>query len=245
MLPSLCRQLFLQEEFMKATTAIFIFKLTFVSILNAQDAGHFLRKGDALYRDSAFAEAEECYRKAGEWKPGFKTHYNTGNSLYLQGRAGEAAEHYRRSLNSAVDPEQQSKAYFNLGNANFRSGDYAQSAEAFRDALVRNPDDEDARANYAMARRKLMQQPSQEPRSAPPPAKANESSENETPPSGSKENRESKTRPTPAPENASPEPKLGDDQMDQLFRLVERQDQMTRQKLQKAQAPGTHTGKPW
>lgn len=230
---------------MKTANAIAVFILTFVSILRSQDAGHFLPKGDALYRDSAFAEAEECYRKAGEWKPGFKTHYNTGNSLYLQGRTGEAAEYYRKSLSSAGDALQESRAYYNLGNAHFRSGDYAQSADAFRDALVRNPEDADARANYALARRKLLLQQSQKPRSAPPSPKPNEPSKNEPPPSGSGEHRQSHPRSTNTPGKESQDPNLGADQMEQLFRLVERQDQMTRRKLQKSQSPGSHTGKPW
>ena len=97
---------------------IFIF-VSIQIVLFAQDPKIYALKGDKFFRDSAFTEAAESYRKANELQPEFKYQYNIGNSLYNQGRTKEAADYYEKSLRSSNSEAIKSKAYYNLGNSYF------------------------------------------------------------------------------------------------------------------------------
>ncbi|MFZ1257783.1 MAG: tetratricopeptide repeat protein, partial [Saprospiraceae bacterium] len=97
--------------------------------LIAQDSKFFSTKGDRLYKDSNYTDAEESYRKANDLKPEFKNKYNIANSLYQQGRTKEAGDYYEKSLQEAESDKAKSKAFYNLGNAYFEQKNYEKSIQ--------------------------------------------------------------------------------------------------------------------
>ena len=131
----------------KNIVPIFIFA-SFQIVIHAQDPKIFALKGDKFFRDSAFMEAEESYRKANELRPEFKYQYNIGNSLYNQGRTKEAADYYEKSISSSNSEAIKSKAYYNLGNSHFNQKQYDKSIEAYKESLKRNPNDLENKKYY-------------------------------------------------------------------------------------------------
>jgi tetratricopeptide (TPR) repeat protein len=73
---------------------------------------------------------------------------NLGKALYLQGRVGEAAAHYRRALQlEPTDPE----AHYNLANILGESGRYGPAIAEYREALRLRPDFYEAHNNLGLA----------------------------------------------------------------------------------------------
>lgn len=130
--------------------------------LDAQDPKVYALKADKLFRDSAFAEAEESYRKANALHPEFKYQYNIGNSLYNQGRTKEAADYYEKSLAASNSENSKSKVYYNLGNSYFNQKQYDKSIEAYKESLKRNPNDLEAKNNLVLAKKQLQIQQQQQ-----------------------------------------------------------------------------------
>jgi len=95
--------------------------------------------------------------------------YNRGTEAYQRGEFAEASDLLRESLHTA-DLELQQRTYYNLGNALYRLGQQAQEKEpdatikrwqdsikAYEDALALRSDDEDARYNRDLVKKKLEQ----------------------------------------------------------------------------------------
>lgn len=86
----------------------------------SQEENKVVRKGNNLYQDGKYKDAEIIYRKALEKEPkSVKGSYNLGNSLYKQENYEEAANNYNATIGK-INPQQkkrQSAAFHNLGNS--------------------------------------------------------------------------------------------------------------------------------
>jgi tetratricopeptide (TPR) repeat protein len=71
-----------------------------------------------------------------------------GNAQYARGEFAEAAESYRRILESGL---RNGEVYYNLGNACFRQNRIGEAILNYEKALKLNPDDPDARENLRFA----------------------------------------------------------------------------------------------
>ncbi|MGA1875869.1 MAG: tetratricopeptide repeat protein [bacterium] len=93
-------------------------------------------------------------------------HFNIGNILFRQEKYKEAEEEYQKAL-QAKDISTQAKAYYNSGNCRFREKDLTGAIKYYKKALDLNPDDQEAKFNLEVARKKLKEmaqksQPNQE-----------------------------------------------------------------------------------
>lgn len=142
---------------------LFIILFTLYSLVQvfSQTENKVVRKGNNLYKEGNYKDAEISYRKALEKDPkSVKGSYNLGNSLYKQEGYEEAANNYLSSINKigSKNKVQQSAAYHNLGNAMLKSEKYAEAIDAYKQALRLNPGDEDTRYNLSYALNKMQQQ---------------------------------------------------------------------------------------
>ena len=97
--------------------------------------------------EAAPDEACDAYVRALALEPNHAaTHVNLGRLLQLEGRIGEAIEHYRWSLGAgSTDPT----AEFNLGTALETLGRWADAISAYQRALKLDPEFADAHFNLA------------------------------------------------------------------------------------------------
>ncbi len=79
--------------------------------------------------------------------------YNEGNALYRAGQYVAAVERYERALATGL---RSARLHYNLGNAAFKAERLGQAIVAYERALRLDPDDEDARANLALANARKM-----------------------------------------------------------------------------------------
>lgn len=102
--------------------------------------------------------------------------YNRGTEAYQRGEFADAVSSLRDALRTP-DVSLQQQTYYNLGNALYRMGQAAlekepqktmeqwkQSIKAYEDALALRADDEDARYNRDLVKKKLEQLQQQQPR---------------------------------------------------------------------------------
>lgn len=142
---------------MLALIALFSF-----STANAQTVRSHVSTGNHHYEKNRFADAEIEYKKALEKDPKSReSEFNLGNAYYKQDRFDEAQRTYNSSIASATTPTDQAAALHNLGNSLFRGGKLQESIEAYKQALRLNPDDDDTRYNYQLAKDRLKQQQEQ------------------------------------------------------------------------------------
>jgi len=101
------------------------------SLLQAQKENEHIRKGNELYKNKKYQDAEVEYRKAlGKNKSSDKAEYNLSNSLYRQKRYKEAAGILDTLSKKSKDSKELSRMYHNLGNSLLEDKAYEQSIDA-------------------------------------------------------------------------------------------------------------------
>lgn len=119
----------------------------------------FIRKGNRLFNDSVFVDAEVNYRKALEVNPkSTVSMYNLGNTLSQQQKFQDAMEQYVSASSIEKDKTKLAQIYHNMGVV-FQAGkDYAKAVDAYKMSLRNNPKDDETRYNLALAQKMLKDQ---------------------------------------------------------------------------------------
>lgn len=119
----------------------------------------YIRKGNRLFNDSVFVDAEVNYRKALEVDPkSTVSMYNLGNTLSQQQKFKDAMEQYVAAGKIEKDKMKLAHIYHNMGVL-FQAGkDYGQAVEAYKMSLRNNPKDDETRYNLALAQKMLKDQ---------------------------------------------------------------------------------------
>lgn len=119
----------------------------------------YIRKGNRLFKDSVFVDAEVNYRKALEANPKSTiSMYNLGNTLSQQQKFKDAMVQYVAATSIEKDKAKLGQIYHNMGVL-FQSGkDYQKAVEAYKMSLRNNPKDDETRYNLALAQKLLKDQ---------------------------------------------------------------------------------------
>lgn len=130
-------------------------------LLFGQEKDKNLYNGNQLFKEKKYADAEADFRVTESKKSPKKATagYNLGNSVYRQNQQGEAQIRYIQALEHAKTKEEKHRIYHNLGNTFMLDKNYEAAAEAYKNALRNNPNDEETRYNYALAKRKKKDNP--------------------------------------------------------------------------------------
>ena len=131
---------------------------------------NFIRKGNELFANKQYADAEIEYSKALQANPASAiAAYNMGLSLAMQAEPNDSTGITERAdslFNFAAsvsnDKTLKSMAYYNMGNLAYNNQRYDKAIENYKNALRAVPTDEDARYNLRMAQLKQQQQQQQQ-----------------------------------------------------------------------------------
>lgn len=142
---------------------IIIYILLQGSLLFAQKEKKYIHKGNQLYQEKKYAEAEASYRQSvDKSKASVEGNFNLGDALYKQKKFDNAAQKFTDIAASSNDKTVKAKAYHNLGNSLLESKKLEESIEAYKKSLMSNPKDDETRYNLAYAQEKLKQQQQQQ-----------------------------------------------------------------------------------
>lgn len=130
-------------------------------LLFGQEKDKNLYNGNQLFKEKKYADAEADFRVTESKKSPKKATagYNLGNSVYRQNQQGEAQIKYIQALEHAKTKEEKHRIYHNLGNTFMLEKKYDLATDAYKNALRNNPNDEETRYNYALAKRKNKDNP--------------------------------------------------------------------------------------
>jgi Ca-activated chloride channel family protein len=128
----------------------------------AQSVRSLVNRGNDLYREGKYTDAEVNYRKALEKDqsllPG---KFNLGNALHKEGKLDDAVKQYESALQSGTPGATRAKAHYNIGNSYLKQQKYQEAIHSYVESLKLSPDDYDAKYNLSYALRMLRQQQQQ------------------------------------------------------------------------------------
>ncbi len=139
------------------------FLLLGMNIFAQKAERNYIRKGNRLFNDSVFIDAEVNYRKALDVNPKSTiSMYNLGNTLSQQNKMKEAMEQYVAATKVEKDKMKLAQIYHNMGVIFQGEKDYAKAVEAYKMSLRNNPLDDETRYNLALAQKMLKDQQKQQ-----------------------------------------------------------------------------------
>lgn len=151
---------------MKLFTYKLIPVLLFIFIsgeLLGQNARQITRKGNKLYEDGNFTEAEVQYMKSLDAdEKMFEAQFNMADAMIRQKKYDQAIEQLQILAGTTEENEQLAKIYHNMGNAYVASEDLSKSLESYKLSLRNNPTDDETRYNLAFVQHQLNKQQEQE-----------------------------------------------------------------------------------
>ncbi len=232
---------------------IYAFADTAVTDETVRKEREFIRKGNKLYNEGRFADAEVEYKKALEANPNSHLgNYNLALSLIKQS-GGTNTEGENNPLKDATellssvaqyskDVNLRSKAFYNLGNLAYNQQDYGTSVEMYKNALRQNPDDEQARENLRLAQLKKKEQEQNKDNKDKKDNKEQEKEQDKQDKQEDKQDKkdENKQQQQPQPQEMSKE------NMEQILQTMQNQEKATQEKVN-AQKPQNvrKTGNQW
>lgn len=146
--------------------------------IKAQEKDKFLPKGNEDFAAKNYVDAEANYRiSQSKFKKKAISSYNLGTTIYKQNQHSESKYQFAKAIQEAKTKPEKHKSYHNLGNVLMKEKEYQGAVEAYKNALRNNPNDEETRYNYALAKKML--------KDNPPPEKPKENKKDEQ-----KENKE-------------------------------------------------------
>ena len=114
---------------------------------------------NALLGEENYVEAEMEYRKAISKAPNKAVgSYNLAHSYYKKGSFKEALYRSEEAAKNASTKDEKHRAYHNIGNILMQYELCKEAVEAFKNALRNNPNDDETRYNYALAKECAEQQ---------------------------------------------------------------------------------------
>lgn len=128
--------------------------------VNAQEKDKNLPKGNDAFEDKNYAGAEADYRiSQSKFTKNAKSSYNLGNAIYRQKQAAEAKYQFAKAIKNAKTKTEKHQAFHNLGNCLMEQKDYSGAVDSYKNALRNNPNDEETRYNFALAKLYLKNNP--------------------------------------------------------------------------------------
>ena len=148
--------------FKKSASFLFMMLLLAASTF-AQQPNDLITRGNGLYKDGKFGEAEMTYREGQtQGADAFISGFNLGDALFKQERYEEAASAFQALPNLTDDKEQKAAAFHNLGNSFMKTKKYQEGVDAYKQSLRNNPTDIDTKYNLSYAKRMLQKQQEEE-----------------------------------------------------------------------------------
>ena len=218
-----------------------------------------LKQGNRMYKRAEYDRADSLYAQAVALDTTYATGwYNLGNSLYLGGDAAQAQAAWMKSLFNTPQDDQRAPVLYNLGGVEMDKKNYAEAIKLYKDALRRDPSDEQARYNLALAQQLLKdQQQNQSQNNQNQNNNNNDNNQNDPNQNNQNQNNNNNNNDNQNDQNQNNQggggssgqqaPQRLSPSDEQMLRAIDRQEQNTQDKLKGDKTEGAviHTTKDW
>ena len=123
-----------------------------------------VRRGNREFKREKFEKSVDSYQEALKHDPNsFEAKYDLASALYRTERYEKAEKTLQAIVGDSTRTEKErGEVAYNLGNTQFAQQKYKEALSSYRQAMRCNPNDEDAKANYAFTKMLLQQQQQQQ-----------------------------------------------------------------------------------
>lgn len=123
-----------------------------------------VRKGNRQFGRERYDKSIESYTRALETAPtSFEATYDLANAMFRAERYDTAEQTLKTIVADSTRSEiDRSEAVYNLGNAQFAQQKLKEALASYRAAMRLNPDDREAKYNYAYTKKLLQEQEQQQ-----------------------------------------------------------------------------------
>lgn len=123
-----------------------------------------VRSGNRQFRREHFEKSVDSYQRALQHDSTcFEAKYDLASALYRTERYDKAEKTLLSIANDTTRTEKErGEVAYNLGNTQFAQQKYKEALSSYRQAMRCNPNDEDAKFNYAFTKRLIQQQEQQQ-----------------------------------------------------------------------------------
>ena len=143
--------------------ALVLFVCGEVSAQQMKERG-LVRRGNREFRREHFEKSVDSYQRALQHDSTcFEAKYDLASALYRTERYDKAEKTLLSIVNDTTRTElERGEVAYNLGNTQFAQQKYKEALSSYRQAMRCNPNDEDAKFNYAFTKRLIQQQEQQQ-----------------------------------------------------------------------------------
>ena len=140
-----------------------------------------VRRGNREFKREKFEKSVDSYQEALKHNPNsFEAKYDLASALYRTERYDKAEKTLQAIVNDSTRTElERGEVAYNLGNTQFAQQKYKEALSSYRQAMRCNPNDEDAKFNYAFTKLLLQQQQQQQNKDQNQDNKDNKEDQNE------------------------------------------------------------------
>ena len=123
-----------------------------------------VRSGNRQFKREQFEKSVDSYQRALQYdSTSFEAKYDLASALYRTERYEKAEKTLLGIVNDTTRTElERGEVAYNLGNTQFAQQKYKEALSSYRQAMRCNPNDEDAKFNYAFTKRLVQQQEQQQ-----------------------------------------------------------------------------------
>ncbi len=123
-----------------------------------------VRRGNRQFKREHFEKSAYLYQRALQHdSTSFEAKYDLASTLYRTERFDKAEKTLLGIVNDTTRTEKErGEVAYNLGNTQFAQKKYKEALSSYRQAMRCNPDDEDAKFNYALTKRMIQDQEQQQ-----------------------------------------------------------------------------------
>lgn len=204
-----------------------------------------VRAGNRQYRKGNWQNAEIEYRKAqAKDSTSFAAGYNLAGALYREGNFDEAAKTLDRLKEIAPASGRAADYFYNQGNVAVQKKDWKAAVEAYKQSILLNPEDMEAKENYAYAKQMLKDEEQQGGGGDNQQDQDNKDQDNNQDNSGQNQNQNDNPdqnqgdRPDPQqdPQQGEGDAKISPQQAQQMLKAIQAREKKTQDKVNKEKA---------
>lgn len=206
-----------------------------------------VRAGNRQYRKGNWQNAEIEYRKAqAKDSTSFAAGYNLAGALYREGNFDEAAKTLDRLKEIAPASGRAADYFYNQGNVAVQKKDWKAAVEAYKQSILLNPEDLEAKENYAYAKQMLKDEEQQGGGGVNQQDQDNKDQDNNQDNSGQDQNQNQNDnpdqnqgdRPDPQqdPQQGEGDAKISPQQAQQMLKAIQAREKKTQDKVNKEKA---------
>ena len=206
-----------------------------------------VRAGNRQYKKGNWQNAEIEYRKAqAKDSTSFAAGYNLAGALYQEGNFDEAAKTLDRLKEIAPASGRAADYFYNQGNVAVQKKDWKAAVEAYKQSILLNPEDLEAKENYAYAKQMLKDEEQQGGGGDNQQDQDNKDQDNNQDNSGQDQNQNQNDnpdqnqgdRPDPQqdPQQGEGDAKISPQQAQQMLKAIQAREKKTQDKVNKEKA---------